>query len=415
MGEDVAGAVEAVWRIERARLLGGLARFTGDLARAEDLAQEALAAALAHWPRTGIPRNPGAWLMAAARRRGIDEARHARMRGRREAGIAAAAEIADAGAADRIAARLDDDIGDELLALIFTACHPVLSPEARVALTLRLVAGLSTLEIARAFLTSEATVAQRITRAKAAIARSGAGFEVPRGAGRDARLGSVLEVVYLLFNEGYAATRGEDPVRPALCLEAQRLARILAGLMPDEPEVLGLLALLELQASRLAARRAPDGMPVPLTAQDRSRWDRLLIARGLAALDRAEALGGAGGAHVLQAAIAACHARAPDAASTDWVAIAALYDRLLGVLDTPVVALNRAVAHAMAFGAARGLSLLAPLAGPLDGFAPYHAARGDFLARAGRNAEAAQAFRRAAGLSANGAERAFLLARAAGP
>ena len=404
-------AIEAVFRIERARLVAGLARLVRDVGRAEELAQDALVAALEDWPRSGVPRNPGAWLMAAARRRAIDGFRRDRMRARKHAEIGHALEAAVEPA---IEAALDDPVGDELLGLIFVACHPVLPREARVALTLRLIGGLTTDEIARAFLTREATVAQRIVRAKKALRASGVGFEVPRGPELKERLGSVLEVVYLIFNEGYAATAGEDLVRPALCAEAQRLGRVLAGLMPDEPEVAGLLALMELQASRLAARVGRDGGSVPLPAQDRSRWDRLLIGRGLAALARAEALGGAAGSYALQAAIAACHARARRSEETDWRRIAGLYDALCVALPTPVVALNRAVAHSMAFGPEAGLALLDRIApGSLDGYAPLPAARGDFLLRIGRKAEARAAFEAAAALSRNAPERAFLLGRAA--
>jgi predicted RNA polymerase sigma factor len=406
-------AVEAVFRIERARLIGGLARFAGDVGRAEELAQDALVAALAEWPKTGVPRNPGAWLMAAGKRRANDGFRHARMRAARRAEVARGLEAADAGPAAAVEAALDDDIGDGLLGLIFTACHPLLRPVARAALTLRLVGGLTTEEIGRAFLASEATIAQRIVRAKKALRAARVGFAVPRGAERDARTGSVLEVVYLIFNEGYAATAGEDLIRPGLCAEAQRLGRILAGLMPDDPEVWGLLALMELQASRLPARTGPGGEAVPLTGQNRGRWDRVLIGRGLAALARAEALGGAAGAYALQAALAACHARARRAEETDWRRLAGLYDRLAEVAPSPVVELNRAVAHSMAFGPEAGLSLIEGLDGVLAGYAPLPAARGDFLLRAGRAEEARGAFLRAAELSRNARERAFLLGRAA--
>jgi predicted RNA polymerase sigma factor len=316
---------------------------------------------------------------------------------------------------EAIEAALDDDVGDELLSLIFTACHPVLSPEARAALTLRLIGGLTADEIARAFLSSEATIAQRIVRAKATLREAGLAYEVPRGQERNARLASVLEVIYLIFNEGYAATAGEDLIRPALCSEAQRLGRILAGLMPDEPEVFGLLALMEIQASRLAARVSADGTLVPIPEQNRARWDRLLIGRGLAALERAEALGGAEGPYALQAALAACHARARTAAETDWKRIAALYDVLRAVMPSPVVDLNRAIAHSMAFGPQAGLALIEAIdrAAVLRNYAPLPAAKGDFLFRAGRLAEAKAEFARAAALSRNAREKAFLLARAA--
>jgi RNA polymerase sigma factor (sigma-70 family) len=405
--------IEATFRIERARLIAGLARMARDIDRAEELAQEALIVALSDWPRSGVPANPGAWLMAVAKRRAIDAIRHDRMRERKHEEIARTLdeEAEDATAAIDVA--LDDDLGDELLGLIFTACHPMLSPDARAALTLRVVGGLTTDEIARAFLSSEATIAQRIVRAKKAIAKAGLAFEVPRGAERAARLPAVLEVLYLIFNEGYAATAGDDLVRPGLAQEAQRLGRILAGLMPDEPEVLGLLALMEIQASRLNARTGPDGAFIPITEQDRARWDQLLILRGLDALARAEALGGQG-PYVLQAALAACHARARRAADTDWPRIAALYDRLRVVTPSPVVDLNRAIAHSMAFGPDAGLKLLdeIPDADALRHYAPFPAARGDFLFRAGRLAEARPEFEAAAALTRNARERAFLLARA---
>jgi RNA polymerase sigma factor (sigma-70 family) len=406
-------AVEAVFRIERARLIAGLARMMRDVDRAEELAQEALLIALAEWPKGGVPDNPGAWLMAAAKRKAIDAIRRERMRGRKHAEIARELDEADTSVED-LEAAMDDDLGDELLGLIFTACHPVISREARSALTLRLVGGLTTEEIARAFLSSEPAIAQRIVRAKKAIGQAGLAFEVPRGAERASRLASVLAVIYLIFNEGYAATAGEDLVRPALCAEAQRLGRILAGLMPDEPEVLGLLALMELQASRLSARAGPDGRFVPLTEQNRARWDQLLIRRGLDALARAEALGGADGPYALQAALAACHARSHRAEDTDWCRIAALYDRLGQVMPSPVVELNRAVAHSMAFGPEAGLRLVDAIAGEaaLRNYAPLPAARGDFLFRAGRLTEAKAAFEAAAALTRNAREREFLLARA---
>jgi len=406
-------AIEATFRIERARLIAGLARMVRDIDRAEELAQEALIVALSDWPRTGVPGNPGAWLMAVAKRRAIDAIRHDQMRDRKHEEIARTLDEEAEDASAAIDAALDDDLGDELLGLIFTACHPMLSPDARAALTLRVVGGLTTDEIARAFLSSEATIAQRIVRSKKAIAQAGLAFEVPRGGERAARLSSVLEVIYLIFNEGYAATAGDDLVRPALAQEAQRLGRILAGLLPEEAEVLGLLALMEIQASRLGARTGPDGAFVPLTEQDRSRWDQLLILRGLDALARADALGGQG-PYVLQAALAACHARARRAADTDWARIAALYDRLRTVTPSPVVDLNRAIAHSMAFGPDAGLRLIdeIPDADALRRYAPFPAARGDFLFRAGRLAEARTAFEAAAALTRNVRERAFLLARA---
>lgn len=407
--------IETVFRIERARLIGGLARMVRDIDRAEELAQDALVTALAEWPQTGVPQNPGAWLMAAAKRRAIDGFRRDRMQARKHEEIARDLDgVYDSGAV-AIEAALDDDLGDELLGLIFAACHPALSREAGAALTLRVVGSLSTDEIARAFLSSEPTIAQRIVRAKKALAASGAGFAVPRGAERKPRLASVLEVIYLIFNEGYAATTGEDLIRAGLCAEAQRLGRILAAAMPDEPEVFGLLALMELQASRFAARTAPNGSLVPLTEQNRARWDRLLIRRGLAALARAEALGGADGPYALQAALAACHARAPTAVATDWARIAGLYDRLRTVMPSPVVDLNRAIAHSMAFGPEIGLALLAEIetAPALQAYAPLPAAKGDFLFRAGRRAAAKAEFERAASLTRNERERAFLLGRAA--
>jgi len=412
---DIHRTIETVFRIEQARLIAGLARMLRDVGRAEELAQDALVIALSEWPRTGVPEKPGAWLMATAKRRAIDDIRHDRMRARKHAEIGPdLAPEPDTGIADMEAA-MDDDIGDELLSLIFTACHPVLSPEARAALTLRLIGGLTTDEIARAFPSSEATVAQRIVRAKKTLAKAGLAYEVPRGPERQERLASVLEVIYLIFNEGYAATAGEELIRPSLCAEALRLGRIVARLMPDEPEVFGLLALMEIQASRLAARQGPDGVPIPLTEQNRARWDRLLIRRGLAALERAEALGGADGPYALQAALAACHARARRADETDWRRIAGLYDTLLAVRPSPVVALNRAVAYSMALGPEAGLALLGEVerAEALRSYAPLPAAKGDFLFRTGRLAEARAQFERAAALTRNGPERAFLLGRAA--
>jgi len=413
--DETHRAIEATFRIERARLIGGLARMVRDVDRAEELAQEALLIALGEWPKSGVPDNPGAWLMAAAKRRAIDGMRREQMRERKHAEIAR--ELGDErdDSVQELEAAMDDDLGDELLGLIFTACHPVISPESRAALTLRLIGGLTTGEIARAFLSAEPAITQRIVRAKKTIGKAGLAFEVPRGAERAGRLASVLEVIYLIFNEGYAATAGDDLVRPALCAEAQRLGRILAALMPEEPEVLGLLALMELQASRLAARAGPDGAFVPLPEQNRARWDQLLIRRGLAALERAEALGGADGPYALQAALAACHARAHKAEETDWKRIAALYDRLREVMPSPVVDLNRAVAHSMAFGPEAGLKLVDEIAGAaaLRNYAPLPAARGDFLFRAGRLPEAKAEFEAAARLTRNAREREFLLGRAA--
>jgi RNA polymerase sigma factor (sigma-70 family) len=414
-------AIETTFRIERARLIAGLARIVRNVDLAEELAQDALVVALSEWPRTGVPANPGAWLMAVAKRRAVDTFRRDKMRERKHEEIARTlpgySNVTRDGAAAAIEAAMDDDLGDELLGLIFTACHPMLSPDARAALTLKVVGGLTTDEIARAFLSSEATIAQRIVRAKKAIAKAGLTFEVPRGAERAARLPSVLEVIYLIFNEGYAATAGDDLVRPGLCLEAQRLGRILAGLMPEDAEVHGLVALMEIQASRLGARTGPDGASIPLTEQDRARWDHLLIRRGLDALARAEALGpkgGDAGPYVLQAALAACHARARRAADTDWPRIAALYDRLRVVAPSPVIDLNRAIAHSMAFGPDAGLRLVDEIAdaAALRDYAPLPAARGDFLFRAGRLAEARSEFTAAATLTRNARERAFLLARA---
>ena len=406
-------AVEATFRIERARLIAGLARLVRSIDLAEELAQDALSAALVEWPKTGTPANPGAWLMAVAKRRGLDALRHNTMRNRKHDEIArTSSEIADDQMAE-VEAALDDELGDELLGLIFTACHPMLSREARAALTLRVVGGLTTDEIARAFLSSEATVAQRIVRAKRVIEKAGLPFETPRGPALTARLSSVLEVIYLIFNEGYAATSGDDLVRPRLAQEALRLGRILAGLMPQEAEVLGLLALMEIQASRFDARIGKDGSFVPLTEQNRSRWDQHLIHRGLDALARAEALN-RDGTYVLQAALAACHARARRAIDTDWPLIASIYDRLRALLPSPIVDLNRAIAHGMAFGPEAGLRLIDEIAdvATLRDYAPLPAARGDLLFRAGLRAEARSEFATAAALTRNAREKSFLLARA---
>ncbi|MGO4705328.1 RNA polymerase sigma factor [Microvirga sp. 2MCAF38] len=415
MATDTHHAIETVFRIEQARLIAGLARMVRDVGVAEELAQDVLVTALSEWPKTGIPRNPGAWLMATAKRRAIDGIRRDRMLAKKHAEIGRDLEDERDTSVEAIEAAMDDDLGDELLGLIFTACHPVLSREARTALTLRLIGGLTTDEIARAFLSSEATIAQRIVRAKKALGKARPAFEVPRGEERMQRLASVLEVIYLIFNEGYAATAGKDLTRPNLCAEAQRLGRILAGLAPDEPEVFGLLALMEIQASRLSARLGPDGSLVPLPEQNRARWDQLLIRRGLAALERAEALGGANGPYALQAALAACHARAHKAEETDWKRIAALYDTLRENMPSPVVDLNRAVAHSMAFGPEAGLTLLSEIdqAASLRNYSSLPAAKGDFLFRAGRFAEAKDQFQRAAALSRNEHEKAFLLKRAA--
>ncbi|HKD16537.1 MAG TPA: sigma-70 family RNA polymerase sigma factor [Thermoanaerobaculia bacterium] len=409
-------AIDAVWRIESPRLIAGLARILrGDVGAAEDLAQEALVAALEKWPQTGVPRNPGAWLMASARNRAIDQLRHRRVAERRHEDLGRELDAGGQAAVEELDAAIDDDIGDDLLRLIFTACHPVLSTEARVALTLRLLGGLTTDEIARAFLVPEATVAQRIVRAKKALADAEVPYEVPRGADRAARLASVLEVIYLIFNEGYLATAGDGLVRPGLCEEALRLGRILAELAPAEPEVHALVALMELQASRLHARMGPSGEAVLLADQDRGRWDQLLIRRGLAALERAERAGGTPGPYALQAAIAACHARAPTVEETDWPRIAALYGDLARRTPSPVVELNRAVAVGMALGPAAGLELADALTSE-PALASYHllpAVRADLLARLGRFDEARREFERAAGLTRNERERRLLLGRAA--
>jgi RNA polymerase sigma factor (sigma-70 family) len=413
---DIHRTVETVFRIEQARLIAGLTRMVRDVGLAEELAQDALVTALAEWPKTGVPNNPGAWLMAAAKRRGIDGLRRDKMLARKHAEIGRELDDERDSSVEDIEAALDDDVGDDLLNLIFTACHPVLSPEARAALTLRLIGGLTTDETARAFLSNEATIAQRIVRAKKTLRDSGVAYEVPRGQERAQRLASVLEVIYLIFNEGYAATVGDDLIRAELCAEAQRLGRILAGLAPDQPEVFGLLALMEIQASRLAARVGPDGEAISLPEQNRARWDQLLIRRGFAALERAETLGGADGPYALQAALAACHARARTAEETDWHRIAGLYDRLREVMPSPVVDLNRAVAHSMAYGPETGLALIDQIvqtSSALRNYVPLPAAKGDFLLRAGRRAEAKAQFEQAAALSRNAREKAFLLGRAA--
>jgi len=412
--EETRRAIEAVWRIESPRLVATLARMVRDVALAEDLAQDALVAALETWPESGIPERPGAWLVTAARRRGIDQLRRRELLDRKHGELGRDADAQRDAAVAELEAAIDDPVGDDLLRLIFTACHPVLSTEARVALTLRMLGGLTTAEIARAFLVSEATVAQRIVRAKRALTEAGVPFEVPRGADLAASIGSVLEVVYLIFNEGYLATAGEDLLRPALCEDALRLGRVLAELAPEEPEVHGLVALMEIQASRAAARTGPGGEPVLLPDQDRSRWDPLLIRRGLVALARAESLGGAGGPYALQAAIAACHARARTAAETDWPRIASLYAELSRALPSPVVDLNRAVAVAMADGPEAGLLLVDRLRddGALDGYHLLPAVRGDLLERLGRHGDARAEFERAAAMTSNARERALLLSRA---
>ena len=411
-GTEANRAVDAVWRIESPRLIAGLARMVRDVGVAEELAQDALVAALEQWPASGVPDNPGAWLMTIAKRRAIDLIRRNE---RLERKLAELGREQDEGTASEFDAVLTDHIEDDLLRLVFVACHPVLSTEARVALTLRLLGGLTTDEVARAYLVSEPTVAQRIVRAKRTLSAAGVPFEVPEGAERAERLSSVLEVIYLIFNEGYAATAGDHWVRPDLCEEALRLGRVLAGLMPAEPEVHGLVALMEIQASRLRARVGPSGEPVLLLDQDRRRWDRILIGRGLAALERAEGLTGSPGPYTLQAAIAACHARARTADDTDWRRIAALYEALARVAPSPVVELNRAVALGMAYGPAAGLELVDALAGEaaLSGYHLLPSVRGDLLAKLGRLDEARAEFERAAALTRNARERALLLDRAA--
>jgi RNA polymerase sigma-70 factor (ECF subfamily) len=412
---DVHRTIDAIWRIESPRLIAGLARMVRDVGLAEELAQDALVTALEKWPAAGIPDNPGAWLMATAKHRAIDLLRRAkRLEHKREA-LGQEIDAEREAAAPDLDAALDDHVGDDLLRLMLTACHPVLSAEARVALTLRLLGGLTTDEIARAFLVPEPTVAQRIVRAKRTLAEARVPFEVPRGAELAERLASVLQTLYLVFNEGYSATAGQDWMRPALCDDALRLGRVLAGLVPDEPEVHGLVALMEIQASRSGARVSPSGEPVLLLDQNRARWDHVLIRRGLAALERAAALGGAGGPYALQAAIAACHARARTAAETDWARIASLYDALAERAPSPVVELNRAVAVSMAFGPAAGLALVDALVEE-PSLAGYHllpSVRGDLLLKLGRLAEARVELTRAASLTRNARERALLLERAA--
>jgi RNA polymerase sigma factor (sigma-70 family) len=408
-------AIEAVWRIESARVIASLARVVGDVGLAEDLAQDALVAALEQWPEQGIPERPGAWLLTIGKRRAVDHFRRKANLQRKQEQLGRQLAVEEEADARDVEAELDDEIGDDLLRLIFTACHPVLSREARVALTLRLLGGLTTEEIARAFLVPEPTVAQRIVRAKRTLSAARVPYEVPDGQERAVRLSSVLEVVYLVFNEGYAATAGEQWTRPELCMEALRLGRVLAGLMPDEPEVLGLAALMEIQASRLRARRGPGGEPVLLLDQNRALWDQLLIRRGLAALAQAESIGRGLGPYALQAAIAACHARARTAAETDWQRIAALYDALAQVTPSPVVELNRAVAVGMAFGPAAGLEIVEGLRSEKS-LQSYHllpSVRGDLLEKLGRFEEAAGEYRCAASLTRNEREQALLLRRAA--
>jgi RNA polymerase sigma-70 factor, ECF subfamily len=412
--DDTHRAIDAVWRIESPRLIAGLTRIVRDIGVAEDLAQDALVAALEQWPREGTPRNPGAWLMAAAKHRAIDYFRRSKLLERKHEELG---RDLDAEREQQVAdfeASLDDDVGDDLLRLIFTSCHPVLPAESHVALTLRLLGGLTTDEIARAFLVAEPTIAQRIVRAKKTIAKAGVPFEVPRGDDRATRLASVLEVIYLIFNEGYSATAGDDWMRPALCEEALRLGRVLAGLAPGESEVHGLVSLMEIQASRARARVDTSGSPILLLDQNRALWDQLLIRRGLAALARAEALGGATGPYALQAAIAACHARARAPQDTDWGRIAALYRALAQVAPSPVVELNRAVAVGMASGPAAALPIVDALVEhpALEGYHLLPTVRGDLLAKLGRSSEARAEFERAAAMTRNAKERAMLLDRA---
>ena len=407
--------IEAIWRIESPRLIAGLARMMGDLGQAEELAQDAFVLALEQWPDSGVPERPGAWLMGTAKHRAVDQLRRRRRLREKTEKLGRELLVEEEAAPDLDAALDEEEIADDLLRLIFTACHPVLPAEARAALTLRVLGGLTTEEIARAFLVPVPTMAQRIVRAKKALTKAGVRFEVPTGAERVARLASVLEVIYLVFNEGYSATTGEDWIRPALCEDALRLGRVLAELVPEEPEVHGLVALMEIQASRLRARVGPGGEPVLLLDQDRSRWDRLLIRRGLAALARAEQMAVALGPYGLQAAIAACHARARVPEHTDWLRIAALYQGLAQLTPSPVVELNRAVAVAMAFGPAAGLAVLAGIESDpaLSGYHLLPSVRGDLLARLGRTAEARVEFERAAELTQNARERKLLRERAA--
>ena len=412
---DVYRTIDALWRIESGRLIAGLARLVRDVGVAEELAQDALVTALEQWPRSGIPDNPGAWLMATARHRAIDHLRRERMLTRKHEALGHELEMEQQTNGGKLEASADDEIGDDLLRLVFIACHPLLSTEARTALTLRLLAGLTTEEIARAFLVPEPTIAQRIVRAKRTLSDAHVPFEIPRRGELAERLSSVLEVIYLVFNEGYSATAGEDWMRPGLCEEALRIGRILAELAPREPEVHGLVALMEIQASRIRARLGPQGEPVLLMEQNRALWDRLLIHRGLMALGRGEGLGEARGPYLLQAAIAACHARAATAADTDWVYITALYDELARLMPSPVVELNRAVAVAMAYGPAAGLELADQLAAQ-GALASYHllpSVRGDLLAKLGRYQEARGEFERAATLTRNARESRLLLDRAA--
>ncbi|WP_031373943.1 RNA polymerase sigma factor [Lysobacter antibioticus] len=412
---DTHRAIDAVWRIESAKLIAGLTRMVRDVGLAEELAQDALVVALERWPETGVPDNPGAWLMQTAKNRAIDRLRRKKLLDRKHEEIGREIEASQEEVEDAFFDKLDDDIGDDLLRLVFISCHPVLSTEARLALTLRLLGGLTTDEIARAFLAAEPTIAQRIVRAKRTLAEAQVPFEVPRGEELAQRLASVLEVIYLIFNEGYSATAGDDWMRPGLCEDALRLGRILAGLMPNESEVHGLVALMEIQASRAGARTAPDGTPILLLDQDRARWDRIQIQRGLQALERAIRLGGAQRPYALQAGIAACHASAPTAQDTPWPRIAALYQQLAVLTPSPVIELNRAVALSMAFGPAAGLELVDTLIDE-PSLKHYHllpTVRGDLLFKLGRRDEARAEFERAASMTRNVRERELLLARAA--
>jgi len=411
---DTHRAIDAVWRIESARVIAGVARIVRDVGVAEELAQDALVAALEQWPEQGVPENPGAWLMQAAKHRAIDLLRRNKRIEQKHEEIGRELEERQEHAAEEIEAAAEDDVGDDLLRLIFTACHPVLSAEARVALTLRLLGGLTTDEIARAYLVPESTVAQRIVRAKRTLSEAKVPFEVPRRSELEARLASVLQVIYLIFNEGYSATAGDDWMRPGLCEDAVRLGRILAELAPREPEVHGLVALMEIQQSRVRARTGPEGDPILLLDQNRALWDRLLIGRGLAALERARGLIGQPGPYLLQAEIAACHARAFEAEQTDWRRIAMLYGALVQLTPSPVVELNRAVAVSMAYGPEQGLELVDALVeeGSLKSYHLLPSVRGDLLAKLGRAAEASEEFERAASLTQNVRERSLLLERA---
>jgi RNA polymerase sigma factor (sigma-70 family) len=413
---DINRTIDVVWRIESPKLIAALTRIVRDVGLAEDLAQDALVAALEQWPGSGVPNNPGAWLMATAKHRAIDFFRRNKVLARKQEELGRELEIEQETGGPDLEAAMDDDIGDDLLRLVFISCHPVLTTDSRVTLTLRLIGGLTTEEIARAFLTPTPTIAQRIVRAKRTLSEARVPFEVPRKDELPARLFSVLEVIYLIFNEGYAATAGDDWMRPALCQDAMRLGRVLVGLMPDEPEVHGLVGLMEIQASRSRARVGPSGEPILLLDQNRGRWDQLLIHRGLAALERAVQLGGGNGMYTLQAAIAACHARAHTAEETDWDQIVALYGSLALVSPSPVVELNRGVAVAMASGPAAGLAVVDPLTSE-PSLRTYHllpSVRGDLLAKLGRYEEARLEFERAAGLTRNVREQTLLLDRAAG-